>query len=72
MNINIPPTSVVAAELKTLDHDEVRDLAKLSGVPYHTLLKIRDALTLNPGIETVRRFYGYIAAARKAPAGQEG
>lgn len=45
----------------------MQELARLSTVPFTTLWKIRAGLTLNPGIETVRRFYGHIASAKKAP-----
>jgi predicted transcriptional regulator len=67
MNINIPPIKDVQAELQPLGHAEMQELARLSTVPFTTLWKIRAGDTLNPGIETVRRFYGHIGAVKKKP-----
>jgi hypothetical protein len=57
MKSSIPSANHVAARLKPLRTSELQDLALRSGVPYRTLLKIRFGQTVNPGIETVRKFY---------------
>lgn len=53
----LPSAEVLAARLKLLKGVELDDLAARSGVPSSTLWKIRNRVTPNPGIETVRKFY---------------
>jgi hypothetical protein len=60
MNSSIPSAHHVAARLKPMRTTELQDLAARSGVPYRTLLKIRFGQTVNPGIETVRKFYALL------------
>jgi hypothetical protein len=72
MNINIPPISVIQAELKTLNYGEVKELARLSGVPFTTIWNIRGGLTENPGTETCRKFCGLIADAKTNLAAAQG
>lgn len=68
MNIVIPPMVEVRAELAGLAHARMQELAKLSGVPFTTLWKIKDGTTENPGIETVRKFWPYLSVVRREVA----
>lgn len=70
MHTQIPPISDVQQKLKSLGHAEMHELSRASGVPFTTLWKIRDGVTKNPGIETVRVFLPHIDSSRiaKAPA----
>lgn len=38
---------------------QIEDAAKASGVPYHTIAKIKRRETANPRIDTVQRLLGY-------------
>lgn len=60
MTTCIPSANHVAARLRPMRVNELQDLAARSGVPYRTLLKIRFGQTVNPGIETVRKFYSLL------------
>ena len=71
MNINLPPVAKVKAFLESLGHAKVQELAKESGVPFTTLWKIRDGTTVNPGIETVRKFYPAVDQQTRAQAAPE-
>ncbi len=64
----IPNAASVADRLEPMNYAQLEELAKLSGVPFHTLLKIRSRETKNPGIETVRQFWPHITAVAKVPA----
>lgn len=68
MNIVIPPVVEVRAELSGLGHARMQELAKLSGVPFTTLWKIKDGTTENPGIETVRKFWPYLPVVQREAA----
>lgn len=61
MTTPIPSAVDIRASLAALSLDQLDQLAELSGVPLPTLRKIRYGQTLNPGIETVRRFVPHIA-----------
>lgn len=61
MSTSIPPITAVREQLGGMSYAELQKLADASGVPFTTLLKIRDGTTKNPGIETVRQFFGLIA-----------
>ena len=52
-----PPLAMVRARLGAMTQAELRRLADDSGVPYPTLVKIRQGTTKNPGLETVRKFF---------------
>lgn len=65
---SIPDASAVADKLRPLNYQQLEDLARRSGVPFHTLRKIRDRETRNPRIETVRQFWPHVSAALKAAA----
>ncbi len=64
----IPTASVVAERLGPLNYAQLDELASLSGVPFHTLRKIRDGETANPRIDTVGKFWPHIDAVAKAAA----
>jgi len=66
MSNPIPSAVDIRAQLAALALDQLDLLAKLSGVPVSTLVKIRYAQTLNPGIETVRKFAPHLAAIQAA------
>ena len=65
MNTTFPPIAEVRASLEALGHAGVQKLARVSGVPFTTLWKIRTGITKNPGIETVRQFVPYIHEVAK-------
>lgn len=57
MSVTIPPLTMIVSRLEKLSQKEVRQLADDSGVPFGTLMNIRQGSTRNPGIETVRAFF---------------
>lgn len=65
MATNLPSAADVAESLKPLSNQQLEWLAVRSGVPYHTLLKIRSGETANPRIDTVRQFLCHVASAAK-------
>ena len=65
MNTNIPPISAIKSKLGAMSHADIQALADASKVPFTTLLKIRSGITVNPGIETVRKFYAHFKQPRK-------
>lgn len=67
----IPSFEDVHKRLKALSHAQMQALARGSEVSYFTLLKIRNATTENPGIETVRKFWIYIEAVERGWDGVE-
>lgn len=60
MQSAIPSTDEIRRRLQVVKITELDDLARRSGVPFGTLMKIRTGQTANPGIETVRKFIGLI------------
>lgn len=68
MTSKIPPISDIKSRLESLTNADIRELARLSAVPFTTLLKIRSGETVNPGIETVRSFDGYLKKIQKLSA----
>jgi len=66
MNTTIPSAADIAAQLAPLRNSQVQRLAELSGVPFHTLLKIKTGETGNPRIDTVCQFAPFIAKAKAA------
>lgn len=62
--MTIPAVSDLSAELRALNLKQIDALAALSGVPAPTLVKIRNGHTLNPGLETVRKFLPHLGAAK--------
>lgn len=63
MNTPIPSAAEISARLADLKGPQLQRLAELSGVPFHTLLKIKSGETENPRIDTVRQFIGFIDEA---------
>lgn len=63
MEPTIPATVDIKEALLELSHSQMHELAKLSGVPFTTLWKVRSGETGNPGIDTVRKFVPFINAA---------
>ncbi|QLI49457.1 hypothetical protein vBPaeMUSP18_42 [Pseudomonas phage vB_PaeM_USP_18] len=57
MAITIPPLALIRTRLEAMKQAQIKSLAKDSGVPFGTLMKIRHGITKNPGIETVRAFF---------------
>ena len=66
MEANIPAAVDLQAGLSELGHAQMQELSRLSGVPFTTLWKVRTGETANPGIETVRKFFPFVAAAKEA------
>jgi hypothetical protein len=66
--MTIPSVDEIRGSLLALSLDQLVRLGELSGVPLPTLSKIRYGQTLNPGIETVRRFAPHIAGLSALPA----
>ena len=55
----------VRTVLGLLTQRQLERLSAASGVPLSTLGKIRRGDTLNPGLETVRKFFPHLPAARE-------
>ena len=62
-----PTAAEVRAALEPLTVPGLEKLAGASGVPFHTLLKIRDGVTKNPRLDTVCQFWPHVTK-RKAEA----
>ena len=67
MNTSIPSAAEISDRLADLKGPQLQRLSELSGVPFHTLLKIKSRETKDPRIDTVRQFEPYIVEA-SAPA----
>ena len=63
MNTLIPSAAEIAERMADLKPPQLQKLAELSGVPFHTLLKIKSGETSNPRIDTVRQFAPFISEA---------
>lgn len=65
----LPITSAeeVRAALAPLNLRQLGRLAELSGVPMHTIYKIKRGETANPGLETVRAILPHIEASQGMP-----
>jgi hypothetical protein len=68
MKATIPSSLEVRAQLEMLGYGEVQALVSASGVPFTTLWKIREGETVNPGLETVRKFLPHLRRAIKGKA----
>lgn len=66
MNNTIPSAADIAAQLAQLKAQQIQRLSELSGVPFHTLLKIKSMETANPRLDTVRQFAPFITEAAAA------
>ena len=58
----------VRTVLGLLTQRQLERLSAASGVPLSTLGKIRRGETLNPGLETVRKFFPHLPAVREEAA----
>lgn len=65
MDQPIPSAAEIAQRLAPMKYPQIQRLADLSGVPFHTLLKIRSGETRNPGVETVRSFMPHLSEAEQ-------
>ena len=63
MLYKLPPIEDVSALIQQMTLRQLRMLVLLSGVPEHTLLKIRNGQTTNPRYETVRAIMPMIRRA---------
>lgn len=63
--MDIPTVEDVRKALEPLSLRQLGRLAELSGVPVHTIYKIRRGETVNPGIDTVGQFAPHIAEASR-------
>lgn len=70
-NETIPSAADIARGLKRLNLAQLHALAKASSVPFATLSKVRSGETMNPGIETVRKFLPHIEVPSDAAPEQE-
>ncbi len=68
MKKTFPSPDEVREALKPLSAAGLRDLAEVSKVPFHTLLKIRDGDTTNPRLGTVLQFWRHLPQQREARA----
>ena len=66
MDSNIPTAAEVMAALAPLSDAQLNELARISGVSYHTLLKIRNGTTKDPRIDTVEPFWPHVRAVAEA------
>lgn len=66
MATQLPSAEVIRDRLLGMNHADVKALAGKSRVPFTTLWKIRAGETTNPGIETVRKFIGFLPKPKQA------
>lgn len=57
MTTSIPTTEDLRGVLQRLRSGELQELSRMSGVPFWTLIKVRNGETPNPRIGTVRAFW---------------
>jgi hypothetical protein len=68
-DLHVPTQEQVCAALRPLTVAQLQALAGLSGVSFHTLLKIRDGATDNPRVGTVSQFWPHLpSVAPQQPA----
>ena len=58
-----PILSSLLAHLDSMSWEEVNQMAESTGVPFHTIAKIKRRETDNPRIKTVEALIAYINAA---------
>jgi predicted transcriptional regulator len=63
MDTNIPTSTEIRGRLAELSYSQVTALARLSGVPFTTLWKVRNGDTQDPRLDTVAQFLPHINAA---------
>lgn len=64
MEQKIPTAAEIRGRLALIGHAQTQELAKISGVPFTTLWKIRNGVTENPRIETVGQFFHLIESVK--------
>jgi hypothetical protein len=62
MDHTVPTAADVSSALKLMTTAQLQQLAELSGVPFHTLLKIRGGETKNPRVDSVAKFWPHLGA----------
>lgn len=62
MSPSFPNASYVRAGLSSLTMKQIDRLADLSGVAAPTIYKIKRGEIVNPGVETVAKFWPHLAA----------
>lgn len=68
MSTSIPSAAEVRARLQSMKRSRMIELARSAGVPWTTLVKIRNGQTANPGVETVRAIWPELACVDAPPA----
>jgi len=68
MTASLLSSQELRSSLAQLSHAQIQRLAKNSNVPLTTLWKIKDSTTKNPGIETMRKFYGCLLRMHHDPS----
>lgn len=63
MEQSVPTAADVSSALGPMTTAQLQRLAELSGVPFHTLLKIRGGATKNPRVDSVAKFWPHVATA---------
>lgn len=71
MATQIPSAEAVRERLLALEHGQMQELARKSGVPLSTLSNIRNSDKRGPSVDTVRKFWPHLLRlAVKKPAVQ--
>jgi predicted transcriptional regulator len=66
MDIKVPTADELRLALSPLSNAQLQELATLSGVPFHTLRKVRSGETVDPGISTVAKFLPHVESVKAA------
>lgn len=61
---HIPSANEIRELLSEYGRDRILRLSTASGVPFHTLLKIKSGETDDPRLSTVRAFWPHLAKQR--------
>jgi hypothetical protein len=64
MHYRLPTPADVAEMLSAMEHRQIAQLSKLSGVPVPTLWHLRGGAIANPGLATVGKFLPHIKKAK--------
>ncbi|MBP7501191.1 MAG: hypothetical protein KA784_00225 [Aquabacterium sp.] len=64
----IPSTADIRASLAVFSRKQLDDLGELTGVPATTIYKIKRGVTLDPGIETVRKLLPHLRPVKPKAA----
>lgn len=68
MNQTVPTAADVSSALEPMTTAQLQRLAELSGVPFHTLLKIRQKETKNPRVNSVAKFWPHVGTVTQQAA----